>query len=272
MRIASQGPSLSLVFLCVVAGPMPAEAQVRSETGAIGEKYHAEVAFGWWSPDPGLLIASESLGIPGSDVDLVNDLGIEQKRLTNLRIVLRPATKHKFRFSYVPIKYETDSVQVVREFIFNGQLYRVGIPVSTTAELKTYRFGYEYDFLYMSRGYLGAVIDLKYNDVTVELDTPGRTEFTSQVAPFPTFGLAGRGYPFSNVSITGEFSYIKVPDNLSDDFDGSYFDIDVYGTVNFTSNVGAQLGYRTIDVFYEADFDRGDLDFRGWYFGGVVRF
>jgi hypothetical protein len=42
--------------------------------------------------------------------------------------------------------------------------------------------------------------------------------------------------------------------------------------VNFNNYVGAQLGWRTIDVFYEADRDRGDLQFRGWYFGGVVRF
>ena len=55
--------------------------------------------------------------------------------------------KHKFRFNYLPIKYEAEA-PVTREFVFNGQRYRVGLPVNTTADLTTLRFGYEYDFFY----------------------------------------------------------------------------------------------------------------------------
>lgn len=272
MSNESRGLFLSLLLLGVSAVATPAQAQMRPSGGAVGEDYHVEAAIAWWNPTPELTIASESLGILGDDVDLVQDLGIEQKRHTELRLVLRPARKHKFRFTYLPIKYETDSVQVQREFVFNGIRYRVGLPVSTTADLTTYRFGYEYDFIYRSRGYLGAVFDLKYNDVKVQLDSPIGSEFTSQVAPIPTIGLAGRGYIVPNFSITGEFSFFKVPEDLSDDYGGRYFDFDIYGTANFTNNVGAQLGYRTIDVLYDVDFDHGDLQFRGWYLGGVVRF
>lgn len=272
MRTESWGLSLSLLLLCVGAAATPAEAQFQASGGAVGEDYNLEVAINFWNPDPDLIIASESLGIIGSDVDLVDDLGIQQKRHFEFRVIGRPARKHKLRFSYLPIKYETESVRVVREFVFNGQRYRVGVPVSTTVDLKTFRFGYEWDFIYRSRGYLGAVFELKYNDVKVQLDSVIGEEFTSQVAPIPTLGLAGRGYIVPNVSITGEFAFFKIPDNLSDNYDGRYFDVDIYGTVNFTNNVGAQLGYRTVDVFYEVDFDRGDLRFQGWYLGGVVRF
>ena len=80
------------------------------------------------APIASLIVSSESLGIPGDDVDLVNDLGIESKRLFELRVVLRPATKHKFRFHYLPITYDAESI-VQREFVFNGQRYRVGVPV-----------------------------------------------------------------------------------------------------------------------------------------------
>ena len=140
---------------------------------AVGEKYHVEVSYGWWNADPTLIINSESLGIPGTDVDLVEDLGIEQKQLGKLNVVLRPATKHKFRFEYLPVKYD-GSTTIEREFVFNGQLYRVGLPVSTEADFKTYRFGYEYDFVYRSRGFAGVLVDLKYTDVRVELTTPVR--------------------------------------------------------------------------------------------------
>jgi len=239
---------------------------------AVGEKYHVEVSYGWWNADPSLIINSESLGIPGSDVDLVEDLGIEQKKLGKLNVVLRPATKHKFRFEYLPVTYEA-STNINREFVFNGQRYRIGLPVSTNAEFKTYRFGYEYDFVYRSRGFAGALFDLKYTDVKVELTTPvAAPEFTSAVAPIPTIGFVGRGYLARNFAVGGEVSFFRIPGGLSEDYDGKYTDFDLYGTLNFTNNVGATMGYRSIDVFYDADRDTGALKFSGLYFIGVVRF
>ena len=42
--------------------------------------------------------------------------------------------------------------------------------------------------------------------------------------------------------------------------------------VNFTRNVGARVGRRSIDVDYFRDLDRGNLNFGGWYIAGVVRY
>jgi hypothetical protein len=237
----------------------------------VGEDYHVEVSYGWWNADASLIINSESLGIPGTDVDLVEDLGIEQKNLGRLNVVLRPARKHRFRFEYLPIKYEA-SATLTREFVFNGQLYRIGLPVNTEASYKTYRFGYEYDFLYRTRGFLGVLFDLKYTDVNVELTSPIGLEFTQAVAPIPTIGVVGRAYPAKNLAIGGEVSFFRVPDGISEDYEGEYTDWDLYGTVNFTNNVGATVGYRSVDVFYEADRHRGALKFSGLYLSGVVRF
>ena len=136
-----------------------ADAQYRpASEAAIGEKYHIEGGFAFWDPDLTLVVSSEAIGIEGDDVDLVNDLGIESKKLRTFNLVLRPATKHKFRFQYLPLKYQAEAI-VPREFIFNGLRYRVGLPVNTSADLTTYRFGYEYDFLYFPRGYVGVLLD-----------------------------------------------------------------------------------------------------------------
>jgi hypothetical protein len=262
------------VWLVVLAcaGVGPAWAQFRApEPPAIGENYHFELAYAFWSAEPSLIINSESLGIVGTDVDLVEDLGIVSKRLRRLNLVLRPARKHRFKFEYLPIKYEA-ATNIQREFVFNGQRYRVGLPVNTTASLNTYRFGYEYDFLYRSRGFLGVLFDMKYTDVNVELNSPIGLEFTTAGALIPTIGAAGRGYVTRNVAIGGEFSLFRIPDNLGQDYDGEYTDYDFYGLVNFSNNVGAQMGFRSVDVFYEVDQDTGALKFSGWYFGGVVRF
>lgn len=126
--------------------------------------------------------------------------------------------------------------------------------------------------MHRSRGFAGVLFDVKYTDVNIELLSPIGPEYTTAVAPIPTIGFVGRGYVARNVAIGGEVSFFKVPDNLSEDYEGKYTDIDVYGTVNFTNNVGATVGYRSVDVFYRADNDTGTLKFKGLYLSGVIRF
>jgi hypothetical protein len=264
----------AFAMAAVFAGAVPAAAQFQPAADRpAGERYNIEAAASFWNATPTLIVSSESLGIPGDDVDLVADLGIEKKRLNELRVVLRPGAKHKFRINYLPIKYEASST-VQREFTFNGLRYRVGIPVTTTADLTTFRFGYEYDFIYRDWGFVGVLFDVKYTDVEVTLDSPIGSEFTAQVAPIPTIGVVVRGYLVPSVSITGEVSFFKVPDSLSEQFNGGgrYLDYDFYGTFNFNRYIGAQVGLRSVDVEYFKDLDSGNLNFKGMYFGGVIRY
>jgi hypothetical protein len=268
---------LGLWTLGALAAPSIASAQYRpyASTGeAVGEDYHIEAAYSWWNAEPSLIVNSESLEILGTDVNLITDLGIEKKRLASLDVVLRPATKHRFRFQRLPIKYEVDAYPVQREFIFNGQLFRVGLPVTTTVDFTTYRFGYEYDFLYLKKGFLGALIDVKYTNVDVTLDSPIGSEFVSATAPIPTVGVVGRAYVVPNLAINGELSFFRTPEGLQEQLEGdaSYTDFDINGTYNFNRNFGAKFGYRRTSVFYDVELDTGDLKFKGLYFGGVVRY
>ena len=249
-----------------------ASAQYRPPSGpVIGEDYHIEASLGWWNADPSLVVNSTALGIIGSDVDLVDDLGIVKKRLRQFDVTLRPGRKHKFRFEYLPISYDADAV-LRRSFIFNGQRYNIGLPVQTTAGFETYRYGYEYDFVSMKRGYAGVMLDLKYTNVDVDLNSPVGHEFTSAAAPIPTIGFTGRGYVAPTVSVTAEFSFMRVPEKFRNTFDGTYTDFNLYGTFNVNRYVGGQVGFRTIDLFYDADNDTGTLKFKGLYVGGVVRY
>lgn len=245
----------------------------RPSPESIGEEYHIEFAYGWWNASPSLIVNSESLEIVGTDVDLVQDLGIEQKKLGKMNLVLRPAKKHRFRFERLPIHYEADAT-VSRTFVFNGQTFNVGLPVQTEAKFDTYRFGYEYDFLYRSMGFLGALIELKYTNIDVELRSPILEEFTRAAAPVPTVGLVGRAYPIPNLAINGEFSMFRMPESLATQLEGrgTYTDFDFNATYNFTKNVGAQAGWRKVNIFYDVDLDNGTLKFTGLYFGGVVRY
>jgi hypothetical protein len=265
---------VGMMLLTLVGSTRSASAQYRpAGPPIVGDQFHIEASYGWWNAEPALLINSEALGIVGSDIDLITDLSVEKKKLGMFQLVLRPGAKHKFRYERVPIQYEADTV-LKRSFVFNGQRYNVGLPVQTTASFNTQRFGYEYDFLTLKRGYAGVMLEVKYTDVNVELASPLRAqpEFTSAVAPIPTLGFTGRGYVSKNVSLTGELSFLRVPDSLSKTFDGSYTDFDLYATVNVNRYVATKFGYRIVDVSYLVDLDKGELRFKGLYFGGVIRY
>src|SRR5262249_28781898 len=259
------------------AAPGEARYGARRATSnrATGETYGVEVSGAFWNPSPDVVISSEQFGQIGSNVDFVNTLGITETTFKQLRVVLRPGTKHKFRFEYTPLSYDAQKV-ITAEFTFNGQKFQVGIPVTTNLEWKAYRFGYEWDFVYKSRGFVGLLLDLKDTDLTATLTAPavGASQFTHARAPIPAIGIAGRGYVVPNISITSEFSMFKLPEKAltTDDYSGHYYDFDLYGTVNFNDHVGAQLGYRTWDVFYKVKKDTGTLHMKGPSFGGVVRF
>jgi hypothetical protein len=271
----------SLCFFAVLSAAASAEAQYgarrrATSNRATGETYHIELGGSIWNPTPEIVIKSESLGILGDNVDFVNTLGIPTTKFKQLKLVARPGTKHKFRLEYTPIKY-TAQKTLATSFRFNGQLYTVGLPVTSELDWKAYRFGYEYDFVYRDRGFVGALLEAKYTDVTASLTATvlgvSRTEFTHARGPIPAIGVIARGYIVPNISITGELSgFPEIGTTGSSRYGGKYYDFDLYGTINFSDHFGAQVGYRSIDVLYKVNKDSGTMKLKGLYVGGVTRF
>jgi hypothetical protein len=261
--------------LAALLAAVPAFAQYRipaMSDPATGETYHVEIGGYLWNPTPDVTISSEALGIIGSEIDYVRDFQIEESTFKQLKVVLRPGQKHKFRYEFTPIHYSNDAAQLQRTIIFNGQRFDAALPVATDLKWNAMRFGYEWDFVYRDRGFVGLVVEAKYTDVQTSISNAFvGEEFVSAKAPIPALGLIGRGYVAANVSITGEFTAFRLPD-VNEDYKGNYYDFDLYGTVNFTDNFGASLGYRTLTVFYLVKEDEGHLKMKGLYFGGVVRF
>jgi hypothetical protein len=250
--------------------PLPA-GSYGTAGNPVGEPYHVEFAFNLWSPEPNIVIASESLGIAGTNINVQADLGVEKKQTYEFRLVLRPGKKHKFRFNYVPLKYDADTT-LRADIIFNGIKYPLSTSVATKLEWRTYRLGYEYDFVSNPRGFFGMVLEAKFTDINVELNSAIANEYARVRAPIPAIGAVGRVYVTRNVAITGEFTALKIPDSINAEYGGHYYEWEVYGTMNFTKNLGAQLGWRAQDLAYLAKQDSGNAQLKGSYFGGVARF
>jgi hypothetical protein len=266
--------ALTLAFL-LASAPARAQFQPRPVSDpATGEQFHIEGAVGLWFPSADMQISSTALSLVGTVIDFKRDLGLTDQHFPEVHLVLRPARSHKFRLQYIPLNF-TQTATLTADIVFNGQRYRVGLPVNSTLDWKAWRFGYEYDFIVKDRGFGGFLLDFKYTDVNAALASPIRSDFVQARAPIPTIGGIFRVYPVPNVSITGEISGATVgwvPESIRKDTNGHFVDVDFYGTLNFTNNVGAQFGYRSFDVAYALRTDTGAFTLKGLYFGVVARY
>ena len=271
---------LAAALFCLLLSAR-AEAQFRVPEPAPGEQFHVELGLFWWEPTPVLQIQTGGLAALGqSEVDFVHEFGIENERFKEFRSVIKAGKKHKIRVSHVLAEYNA-STTLQRTISFGGQTFPVSVPATADLKWKVWRFGYEWDFVAMDRAVLGFITELKVNTVSADLEAAGfGSEFTEVEAPVPTIGGIARVYPHKTFSLTAEFTGFKVPGFLAkkitsaidNDADATVFDLDLYGTLNFGSHVGAQIGYRSLTADYLLDEDAGDLELKGWYFGGLIRF
>jgi hypothetical protein len=252
--------TLLTLSLAVLPSAVAAQSLVPPEAARV------ELAAMWWQPEPAISIGSGALSSP---IDFVNDLGIEKDRFREIRVVLKPGLRHKLRFSRVPVTYARQGQVIRRNVTFGGVTYPANVAVNSTFEWEFYRVGYEWDVVSARRAYLGLLVDLKYNKITTQLSSAVGTETTEVKVPVPTIGGIARVYLSDYISVTGEFTGLKLDRS---EFRGKFYDIDAYGQLNFTRTFAAQVGYRSVTVDYRVDDDTGDLKLEGIYFGGVVRF
>ena len=243
---------------------------VAARAEAQGNNHVAEVTVAAWMPTPEITLQSGSLtnatGI--TDIDFVQEFGIEDKSFPDFRFVV--GRSHKFRFGYTPAKYEADAT-ITRTITFQGRTFIVGAPASTDIKWDIFRFGYEWDFVSRDAGYFGIIGELKYNHLDASITSPAlsTTAATEQKAPVPTIGVAGRVYPHPLVAIGGEFTGMKV---AAGDFDGKFLDFDVNAAVTLGRVIAVQGGYRAVTVDYIIDDDTGDLKLKGPYIGATLKF
>ncbi len=259
--------------------PAEAHAQFRAPDGgfeAVGERYHVEVAGTFWTPALSGRIASDSLDVIGNAIDFADDLGYDRSHLREFRGVLRPTRRVRLRIQYTPVRYAAET-SFDREITFGGTPFPVSVPIVSDFTWTVLRGGFEYDFLYTPRGFLGLLLEARHTQLEARLAT--NTPFFSPAleaqvlakAPLPAIGVVGRAYVLPNVALNVEVSGFRVP-RIDDELEATYFDWDVHGTVNLNRFVGVQVGWRRMSTFLSTTDDEGDLKFAGLWFGGALRY
>ena len=156
-------------LLLLLAAPAAAQYTMPTQSEpATGEKYNVEVAFGFWNPTPEIVFSSEQFGITGQ-----RNQPLERPRCA-------AGDVSRFPRGAAPRHASTSSASSTSpsstrstpcwpgSIVFNGIVYSVGLPVQGEFKWDAWRFGYEYDFIYRDRGFVGVIAEAKYTHVSAE--------------------------------------------------------------------------------------------------------
>jgi hypothetical protein len=268
------------------AAPRAAFAQESSLKNArpMGERYHVEVSSTLWNPSLFGQISADQLSLVGSSIDFGRDLGFGRSHIGDFNFVLRPGRKHRLRAEYSPVTF-TSNTTFSRIVTFAGVPFPISLPIHSTLGWTTWRFGYEYDFIYRPRGFVGVLFEARNTRLHASLasDLVGSVT-TDGSAVLPAIGVVGRAYVVPGVAVnfelsglcalhkkTGQFA-MQCAEDANPDYQASYFDWNIYGTMNLSNYLGAQVGWRRTTTLLNFGHTRGDLKFTGLWFGGVVRY
>ena len=269
--------TVSVVCLLCWPDRAPARAQYGAKAPsdrATGETYHVEVGGTSGIPTPDIAITSESLRHSRDRrIDFVKDLGIEKTRFRQLKVVLRPATKHKFRFEYTPITYEADGIAAAPTSSSTASSYPVTLPVDDGPEVEgvplRLRVRLRLSRPRVLRPRARGEVHRRRSDA-VRTSSPRSSSARRRRFRRSAPSAASTSCRTSRSPASSAASSCRR--GIDEDYRAKYFDFDLYGTVNFNDHVGAQVGYRSFDVLLQGQRRRRRLKLKGLYFGGVVRF
>jgi hypothetical protein len=237
----------------------------------IGERYRIEVLAGYWAPHSDIIVSSDAPGLPGTRVDVRRDLGMTDQRFAELQLTWRLGLRHKLRLQYIPIHFDSTAT-LTRDLLFNGVTFRAGLPAAASLDWTTYRFGYEYDFMVKRRAMAGFIAEVKHTRVRAEIQAGAAHEVSRQAMPVPAVGGIVRVSPAAHLSLTGEVTVFGVPDRPDGHYGGHVADVDVSAVWNVTRHLGAQAGFRAIDIHHLGAWNTAEFTLKGVYVGALVRY
>lgn len=254
---------VSFTLICFPCGVRHARAENPVERIA-----SIELEGRYWMPSLSSTINMGN-GIPGTDINVVSDLGIdESQQFFQGKATLKLLKRHNLRLSYIPFSVDGSKV-ITRSFTFKGNEYTINTPVNSSLDVDFFKIGYGFDVISNPLGSLGLFIDLMYADVSAKINAPDLgISATGSVSGYaPAIGVRGRVYIIPNkLSLTAEVEGAKLSDIAR------YLEAE--GSVDYSiiENLGLSLGYKTIDIRAEKDDNKGDLKLNGPYFALFLRF
>jgi hypothetical protein len=246
---ASLNPSIRLhvIATCAIlwAGLYAGGANAQlSGSNENPENFRIEITGAGWLVNTGGTIQSN-----GSPVDLVSDLGAQQRQPTFYgQLVFKPGRKHRIVFEGTP--FEINGYNTVnRSITYHGQTFNFSQTLQSSADINYFFGGYQYDVLSGPMGHLGFSVGAAYLSATGTIQAVQTSTIASKSE---TLGLPLAGADFRIFPIPGH-RIIEVEGGLRGMGAGSYGHY-VEGTANggvcFRS-VAFLAGYRQVNALFQ---------------------
>jgi len=212
----------------------------------------------YWFTNLDANIEANSGTVIGTDLDLVNDLGVDDhENFLEGRITLELG-HHSFRYAYMPLSWSGNGV-VAQNISFAGKTFSASTAVSTDVQIDYHRFSYRYDFFNKLKNRIGVIAEVKYFDGRVNLKDAalGLDESTRLQIPMPAIGIGGQisipllakiGAEVTGMSL-GTLAYV----------------LDAEANIGFKPLpfVDISAGYRYLKFHIDKDGDVGSISLRG---------
>ncbi len=253
------------IYLLAFCAIFTVNATVAQAQTSVSEQYSVEARALYWQVNMDATIQGDSGSSLGSDIDLVEDLGIDEKKgFFGADATFRLAHDHKIRLSYVNISYDQSHV-LKRDITFNGTVYTANTPVDSDFDVKMVKAAYDYTFLKWANGYLSGQLIANYlmADATLVTNSILSNSASGSIIE-PMVGATGRIFIKTTLAATAEIAWIGYDNNNI--FDGS-----IYLDYNPLNMVGFTIGYRGIRVDAKVDDEKYGLQWNGLFGGLIIR-
>jgi len=224
---------------------------------------------GYLSLNPDGDVAVSTADLPGTTLDLDDDLGMDDSEDYFLEAALQLGSFRLFA-AYLPINFSGDGV-LTENINFNGETFVTGSRVESEVDIDIYEAGLAWFLVNLDdlpvRVQLGPEVSVKYIDTHVELQNRdlGLTESDDFGVPLPTVGVRGRLAVADLLGVVGRVGYAEYSDN-------SFMDVDAQVEFSPLPLVGLFAGYRYLDIDVDENDVLIDATFAGPYAGALVRF
>ena len=205
------------------------------------EDFRVEVTGAAWLVNP-----SGTLQASGTPIDLISDLGAEQRQPTFYgRLIVKPGRKHRIVVEGTPFRISGFNT-INRQIVYRGETFNVDETVRSSADLNYAFVGYQYDVLSGPAGHLGFSAGGAYLGATGVINTvpAGTTASKTETIGLPLAGAEGRLFPIRGhrlLTIEGDIRGMDVGAY------GHYLEASGSGGVSL-GQVTVMAGYRTVDA------------------------
>jgi hypothetical protein len=253
--------------VCLIAGALLLPAALGRAQNMVPEpeQYSVRLQGRLWGPT----LSSEvvfSGRQTGSTIDVVRDLGVQDKSTFEVRLNVQFGLGHKIRLGYTNLDYDGDKV-ITREIIFGDTTYSRATRLVSSLKGGYYAGDYELDFVKGSGGYVGAVLGAKVFDVDAVLVAPntGSRDAQSVRVPVPIVGVVGQGY-YGRFGAGAELTGFSIGSTAN------FVELYLNSHFALANQIGVEAGYRYFSVHGEHSDDKLDLRLGGLYFGVEINF